>query len=423
MKTFITQYDLTQSLEPIWWPEDYWQAMVLVTHKRRPLGVLRIGRYYYQEAAISKQQLEKELFGQLGFSPSIHDLTEQLDILPVSVTASKAMSVSGAASNPGISVIVCTRDRPLALQGCLKSLKQLDYPTYEVIVVDNASKDKATQQTVLKSPFRYVKESRPGLSWARNCGVAEAKYDIIAFVDDDVQVDPNWLHGLAYAFENPQVAATTGLVMPIELETDAQHLFEQYGGMGKGFQKCLFDPKHLGPQDLIAVHHVGVGANMAFRRSVLEIIGEFDTTLGVGTPSAGGEDLDIFHRVLASGLTLCYEPSALVWHQHRRDMGSLYRQIYSNGRAFGTYLIKLWFIKSVGRSKVVHFALRWFLSWLIIRLFKCLLSKYNFPLSLVWAELWGAMHAPWAYFATRRHASGRMERDRTEPFWEKLGEI
>lgn len=81
----------------------------------------------------------------------------------------------------------------------------------------------------------------------------------------------------------------------------------------------------MGPYDLVTVHHMGVGANMAFRRRVLEQLGGFDTALDVGTPSHGAGDLDMFHRALLSGATVRYEPVALVWHQHRRDMAALRR--------------------------------------------------------------------------------------------------
>ena len=302
-----------------------------------------------------------------------------------------------------ISIVVCTRDRPQALQRCLQSLQQLDGPAYEVVVVDNASRDNQTAQIVATTPFRYVRENCPGLDWARNRGVAEARYDFIAYVDDDVQVSPDWLCGLTQAFADPKVAAVTGLVLPAELDTPAQQLFEQYSGMGKGEQIRYFRREMMSDHQLIAVHQVGVGANMAFRRCVFETLGGFDTALDVGTPACGGGDLEMFHRVLAAGFTLCYEPMALVWHQHRRDMAALRRQLYYNGRSFGVYLINVYRHHGISRIVVVDFAVRWVIGWLLARLLNCLLGRLRFPLNLVWAELWGACHAPWAYRATLLH--------------------
>ncbi len=84
----------------------------------------------------------------------------------------------------------------------------------------------------------------------------------------------------------------------------------------------------------------GVGVNMAFRREVLDAIGGFDVALDVGTPSRGGGDVALFHRFVARGYTLHYDPSALVWHTHRRQFAALHRQVYDNGRSFGCYLIR-----------------------------------------------------------------------------------
>lgn len=302
-----------------------------------------------------------------------------------------------------ISVVVCSRDRAQWLECCLESLRKLDYENYEVVVVDNASRDDATARVVAATPFRYVREERPGLDWARNRGAAEAQHDIIAYIDDDAQADPGWLRGIAAAFADASVSAVTGLVRPAELDTPAQRLFEQYGGMGKGLNVLSFHGAAMRPHNLIASHAVGVGANMAFRCSVFATVGGFDTALDVGTPACGGGDLDMFHRVLTAGLTLRYEPSALVWHQHRRDLDGLWRQLYNNGRSFGVYLIKLWLAGSIERREVARFAAGWFVAWVLARFVRGLVRAEHFPLSLLWAELWGALHAPWAYVVTYRN--------------------
>ena len=159
----------------------------------------------------------------------------------------------------------------------------------------------------------------------------------------------------------------------------------------------------LHPYGMIAVQHLGVGANMAFRRRLLEEVGGFDTTLDVGTPSRGAGDLEMFHRVLSAGATIRYEPTALVWHQHRRDMTALRRQLYDNGRAFGVYLLTLLWRGTVPRLVTVNYAVRIWGRWLLARLVRRLLGREPLPASLLLAELWGAVHAPWAYLSTHRH--------------------
>jgi glycosyltransferase involved in cell wall biosynthesis len=304
---------------------------------------------------------------------------------------------------PPISVIVCTRDRPRLLRRCLEALSRLTYTAYQVVVVDNASRDDSTAEVVSATPFRYAREDRPGLNWARNRGAAEARYDIIAYIDDDARADPGWLDGIADAFADSRVSAMTGLVLPLEMESEAQRLFEVYSGMSKGAQPRLFQRAWMRPREVIAAHAMGVGTNMAFRRSALELVGGFDTALDVGTPACGGGDLDLFHRLVGAGLTLRYEPRALVRHEHRRGLDELQRQIYCNGRSYGVYLIKVWSMHSVPRREVAGFAARWVMGGLVARLIRSATGQLSFPVALTWAEVWGALHAPWAYVATYRH--------------------
>ena len=274
-----------------------------------------------------------------------------------------------------------------------------------MIVVDNASRTAETAAVVAESGFRYVREDRPGLDWARDCGARAARHELVAYIDDDARADPLWLKGLARGFANDEVMAVTGLILPAELETRAQQLFEVYGkdGMSKGFRPKRWIPGQLPPVSLIQVHQVGVGTNMAFRRQFLERIGGFDTALDVGTPSCGAGDLDMLHRVLLEGGEIRYEPQALVWHRHRRDMQGLVKQLQNNGRAYGVFLIKRWRERRIPRREIAAFVLRIWLPWLLGRLGLALLGRHRLPARLVWAELWGAMHAPWAYLATYRH--------------------
>jgi glycosyltransferase involved in cell wall biosynthesis len=121
----------------------------------------------------------------------------------------------------------------------LRALLALDYPRYEIIVVDNAPSTSATadfiRQTYRDVPqVRYVREDRPGLSWARNCGLMAARGEIVAFTDDDVVLDPYWLIELVKAFHvADDVMCVTGLVLPLELETPAQFLLEEFGGLAR----------------------------------------------------------------------------------------------------------------------------------------------------------------------------------------------
>ena len=134
-----------------------------------------------------------------------------------------------------MTVAICTRDRTEDLAICLDSLDRVDYEDFEIVVVDNAPASDATRLLVERrgGRVRYVREPRPGLDWARNRAIAEATGDVVAFADDDVTVDPGWLRALAAAFGTDEaVAAVTGLVLPAELQTEAQVLFERYRSFG-----------------------------------------------------------------------------------------------------------------------------------------------------------------------------------------------
>src|SRR5581483_2107176 len=190
----------------------------------------------------------------------------------------------------------------------------------EIIVVDNAPSTGETCDLCKSYPVRYVRESRPGLNWAREAGSQAAANELILFTDDDVRVDRNWARQMAEPFSDPAVGAVTGLVLPMELETNAQQLFEAYGGFGRGFVRRTFSPgNHLA----IAAGRVGAGASMAFRRSLLHSLGLFRSELDCGTPARSGGDHYAFYCLTSAGHTIVYNPAALCWHRHRRTLAEL----------------------------------------------------------------------------------------------------
>ncbi|MBE9178455.1 glycosyltransferase [Oculatella sp. LEGE 06141] len=238
---------------------------------------------------------------------------------------------------PSVSVVICTRDRPEPLARCLQALQTLSHPPSEIVVVDNAPASDTTRQQVAQMPgIRYVVEPRPGLSIARNTGIEHSTGEIIAFTDDDVQVHPDWIKRLQQGFHDPKVMVVTGLVLPVELDTKAQLLFEKRWGFSRGYQPLVFDQQffeqtqHRG----VPVWHIGAGANMAIRRQAFDLVGDFDERLGAGA-SGCSEDSELWYRVLAAGWSCRYEPTAVVYHQHRRDLQGLGYQLhqYMRGNA------------------------------------------------------------------------------------------
>lgn len=313
---------------------------------------------------------------------------------------------------PLVTVAVCTRDRTDNLACCLDSLTQVNYPRLDVLVIDNAPSTEATCTLMANRfpQFRYVCESRPGLDWARNRAIAESIGNIVAFTDDDVVVDAEWVAALARAFtEDESVMAVTGLVVPFELETDAQILFEDYGGFGKGFERTWFQTDHRVDRNIAMMHgwagKFGTGANMAFRRKLFDQIGLFDPALDVGTVTNGGGDIEMFFRVLKEGHTLLYEPAAIVRHRHRRDYASLRRQIVNNGIGFTSYMVRSALHYPNERLAFLRLAWVWLRIWHWHRVIASFRGKDFFPRDLILGELRGGFIGLTRHFQARRTAA------------------
>lgn len=311
---------------------------------------------------------------------------------------------NGARELPKITVVVCTRDRPRELESCLAALAAQRYPSYEVLVVDNASRDDTTRELARRFRARCVREDRPGLDWARNRGLAEASSPVVAYTDDDARPDAGWLAALAAGFSSPDVQAVTGLVVPAELETAAQWMFEDlYGGMEKGFRLVVHSRR--GRAMTYEPERYGVGCNMAFRRQALEELGGFDPALDVGTATGGGGDLDIFQRLIERDAAIAYRPDAVVRHVHRRTKGRLRRQLFDNGRAYSAVLwASLRRADGTDRLRVVKRYCDWIWSWHLRRIARRALRREKLPAQFLLAELAGALLGPLVYGRARRHA-------------------
>jgi len=270
-----------------------------------------------------------------------------------------------------VSLIICTLRRPAALLRCLESLTACPDDLDEVIVVDNEPGASDLRQQLEQFPgILYIPEPRPGLSHARNAGIRAATGDIVLFTDDDVVVHPEWPSRIAGCFADPAVMATTGLVLPAELETDAQIAFEwDLGGFGQGFRPIRYDAEFFaaGRDRGVPVWRIGCGANMAFRRAAFAKVGLFDTRLGAGA-SGCSEDSELWYRLLAAGGVCHYDPSAVVYHYHRSDWSSLRRQAhdYMRGHVVALF-VQFWRYRHWGNLWRVFLALPYYYGNLVYR--------------------------------------------------------
>jgi glycosyltransferase involved in cell wall biosynthesis len=235
-----------------------------------------------------------------------------------------------------VSVVICTRNRASYLLRCLTLLSNQTSQPKEIVVVDNAPTDESTYEVVRQfDGVIYLKELRPGLDIARNTGAFKASCPFVAFTDDDVHVHPLWVYRVWETFQDPSVAAMTGLVIASNLDTEAQLIFEKYWSFNRGYIDKNYDTRffnqtlNIGPP----VWEIGAGANMAFRKDVFKEVGFFDELLDVGAAGCNG-DSEMWYRILEAGYTIHYNPRAVVHHEHRRDMEGLKKQIFYYMRGF-----------------------------------------------------------------------------------------
>lgn len=390
----------------------YEHARILVRLHGVPLGFVELS---LSDGQVDPAYVRKEAYRELGGSVNRHLERDGLSVTEWDAPEGPARTVTCRDAvetdwHEPLTVVVCTRDRSAQLARCLPPLRQLRYDPFEVVVVDNAPSNDESAELFRKavgddSRFRYVREPRPGLSRARNRGMAEAAFAHVAFTDDDVLVDPLWLDGIARGFSrDPRAGCVTGLVPSAQLDTPFQQYFDQRVWWSKRVEPHVYDlaeparESELFPFD---AGRLGTGANFAIDRELVERIGGFDPALGPGAPTRGCDDMDAFVRVLRAGRTIVYEPSAIVWHLHRAAFGELHRQLYGFGMGLSAYITKY----------LADPATRWQLLRRIPPAVLHMLSLWGRPKgggdhpALILAEARGMMAGPFAYRRARRSAS------------------
>jgi len=217
-----------------------------------------------------------------------------------------------------ISVILCTYDRCQSLTKTLESLAVSVLPDsveWEVLIVDNNSHDQTHEvveqfSRLYPDRFRYLFEGRQGKSYALNSGIREARGDVLAYLDDDVSVEPTWLHNLTSLLHDGEWAGSGGRILPMRGFVPPRWLALE-GPLGFGAALCAqFDLGDV-PAEL---KDAPFGTNMAFRREMFEKYGDFRGDLGPRPSETRNEDTEFGRRLMAGGERLRYVPSAVVYH-------------------------------------------------------------------------------------------------------------
>jgi O-antigen biosynthesis protein len=216
---------------------------------------------------------------------------------------------------PRVSVVVCTYNGGRTLEQCVRSLLALDYPDYEVIVVDDGSTDDTPAILARFPQVRVLRQENRGLSVARNAGLQAATGSLIAYTDSDCFADPQWLVQLVHRFRSSTAAGVGG-----------PNLTPEDGRLAACVAASPGQPVHVLESDQVAEHIPG--CNMAFRREALLAVNGFDPVY-----RKAGDDVDLCWRLQQAGYWITFAPGAFVWHHRRQGPRAYLRQQAGYGEA------------------------------------------------------------------------------------------
>ncbi len=392
---------------------EYVAALLIVVQSGRPLGHVELA---LDGRAVEPRELRDLVVAELG------------DVW--SSPGSGAVVPDEAL--PTVTVVVPTTfDREELLARCVASLLAQDYPVFDVVVVDNRPENSPQRRALwsrlsVDPRVSVVAETVPGSSAARNCGVRAARGEVVAFTDDDVEVESGWLRALGSRFAaEPGTDCVTGLVLPKELETPAQIWFEHSGSklesryrlthfrndtatwrgrLLAGLRRSRYQVtvQRAGePDETIFVYRgkFGMAANLSFRVEAFRALGGFDLALGAGIPTGGGEELQLMSRLVFAGRGLTFDPAVAIYHAHRSDYEDLRKRMFGYGSGYTAMLTAM--LRADGRHVVG-------LGWYALEAARLMLRRNanrrdtSYPQELSRSELRGLVRGPWTYVLSRR---------------------
>ena len=388
MATKILDIDLGDSAAPSDRLGDYSAVLFLLRAQGRPVGKVSVA---VTDGEASPRALQRAIPDAALALAAVTGWMNRL------APSDKAPPISAT-------VAICTRERPDDLRRALTSLTVPALQGQEVLVIDNCPATDATRQVTAEFPgARYVLEPVKGLDNARNRAIAEARTEVLAFIDDDAVADPDWLAELVRPFADARVQCVTGLTMPVELETLAQERFESLSGFSmRGFYARQFRAPATNP---LTVGDVGAGVNMAIRLAIVPEIGLFDPALDAGTATQSGGDHEYFTRILKTGQIIAFTPHALNWHRHRRSWEELEKALWGYG--VGVYAAWTSTFVATRDWGVFRCAFGWFRHNQLPELWRAWSRPTpEKPIAILWAQLRGCARGPFAYLQARKHAQG-----------------
>ncbi len=233
-----------------------------------------------------------------------------------------------------LSVVICTRNRPLDIRTCLPTVLACPFPDIEVILVDQSTDNQTRQiaRTLQEEwpHLTYIPTDTVGKSVALGIGMARAQGDILAFTDDDCEVPESWPAQIASEFaRSPRIDIVFGPVLPSPSIENLDTV-------------CVPAWSFSEPRELKKGEVCGMGANMALRRSALDLLqgAWFDPLLGPGAAFPAGEEGDFVYRLRAAGARAALRPAITVWHRAFRLPGHWQMVLQGYGAGDGAFHAK-----------------------------------------------------------------------------------
>ena len=320
---------------------------------------------------------------------------------------------------PRVTVIVCTRDRPAELENCLAALEKENYPSFRVLVVDNATGTKA-RDICRPREITCIHAPGPGVGRAMNVGARAARGDVIAFIDDDAVPEPGWLDALVRDFADPTVAAVTGRIRFMKAQDDSRAMSTEEAPDGQICRpRGSFDK---GTRDWFSVAcfgGIGDGSNMAFRRNLFTELMAFDERLGRGRVLEGGVEHVAFMSVIARGYRVTHVPDAVVRHPFPATPALWRTRRARQLRTSIAYVMFLWVEFPKNRADLLRFLYR-----AVLKRILRMATGAPRPVHLSrWRALTAMAGGPLLYWKARREwtaATGNVEALQTSaPDWPK----
>lgn len=218
----------------------------------------------------------------------------------------------------------------------------------------------AAEEIARRWDARYLFDSQPGVSAARNSGVRASVGELVAFIDDDAVADAGWVSALAREFEDPSISGIAGRIVPLTAGSERDPSSSELPNCWEPtFGRSVIDQSSPDWFEVLNFGCLANASNLALRRGALEGRQAFDERFGRGRPLRSFADHHAFFSLVAAGHRVLYAPSAVVRHPAPENMAAARRTQLEQSSAAAAYVLLLWFEWPQYRGRLLKFAAGW----------------------------------------------------------------